>query len=147
MSLKEQLQEDLKTALKNKATLKLSVIRLAKAAVTNLEIARGHELSDAEVIEVLAKEAKQRQDSIPEYEKAGRPDLVESLKEELKIIRSYLPDQLTEDELRKIIQATITAVGATGKKDLGKVMSALMSQVKGRADGKTVNRITGALLE
>lgn len=146
MTLKERLQDDLKTAMKSKDTLRLSVIRLAKAAMMNLEIARGHELSDQEVIEVLAKEAKQRVDSIPEYEKAGRNDIVENLRHEIQIVQEYLPAQLSEAELRMIIQETITAVGATSKKELNKVMPALMPKVKGRADGKLVNQIVNSIL-
>ncbi len=146
MTLKERLQEDLKTAMKNKESLKLSVIRLAKAAIMNQEIARGHELSDQEVIEVLSKELKQRNDSIPEYEKAGRGDIVNKLKEESLIIQTYLPEQLTETELKNIIEATIADVGATTKKEIGKVMAALMPKIKGRADGKIVNQIVNAAL-
>lgn len=146
MTLKETLQEDLKTALKNKSALKLSVIRLVKAAITNLEIDRGHALTDDEVIEVLAKEAKQRNDSIPEYEKAGRSDIVENLKMELKILQQYLPAPLSEEELKKIIGETIETVGASGKKDMGKVMSALMPKVRGRADGKLVNLLVNTML-
>lgn len=146
MTLKERLQEDLKTAMKNKDSLRLSVIRLAKAAVMNLEIARGHQLDDTEVIEVLAKEAKQRNDAIAEYEKANRADIVDTLKKEITILREYLPAQLSESELRSIIQETITEIGATGKKEIGKVMSALMPKVKGRADGKLVNQIVNSLL-
>ncbi len=147
MTLKEQLQEDLKTAMKNKDTLRLSVIRLVKAAVMNLEIARGHQLSDEEVIEVLAKEAKQRNDSIVEFEKAGRKDLVETLQKEIQIVQEYLPAQLSEAELRKIIEEVITGVGASSKKDMNKVMPVLMPKVKGRADGKLVNQIVNSLLQ
>ena len=147
MTLKEQLQEDLKTAMKNKDALRLSVIRLAKAAVMNLEIARGHQLSDQEVIEVLAKEAKQRTDSIVEFEKAGRKDLVENLQKEIQIVQSYLPAQLSETELQNIIREIIAQVGATSKKDINKVMPALMPKVKGRADGKLVNQIVNSILE
>lgn len=146
MTLKERLQEDLKTAMKSKDALKLSVIRLAKAAIMNLEIARGHELSDSEVIEVLAKEAKQRVDSIPEYEKAGRNDIIESLRNEIRIVQEYLPAQLSEAELRKLIQEVINGVGATSKKEINKVMPVLMPQVKGRADGKLVNQIVNSFL-
>jgi uncharacterized protein YqeY len=147
MTLKERLQEDLKTAMKSKDSLRLSVIRLAKAAMMNLEIARGHELNDQEVIEVLAKEAKQRNDSIPEYEKAGRTDIIETLHHEIKILQEYLPAQLSENELRELVKATISEVGASGKKDMGKVMAALMPKTKGRADGKLVNQIVNSLLE
>lgn len=147
MTLKERLQEDLKSAMKNKDTKRLSVIRLAKAAIMNLEIARGHELNDQEVIEVLAKEAKQRTDSIPEFEKAGRNDLVETLYREIKIIQEYLPAQLSEAELHRLIQEVIAEVGATSKKELNKVMPVLMPKVKGRADGKLVNQIVNSILE
>lgn len=147
MTLKERLQEDLKAAMKNKDSLRLSVIRLAKSAITNLEINRGHELIDSEVIEVLSKEAKQRQDSMHEFEKAGRNDIVETLKMELKIIQEYLPAQLTEDELKAIIGETIRETGAVSKKEMGKVMAALMPKVKGKADGKLVNQIVNSLLE
>lgn len=146
MTLKERLQEDLKAAMKSKDQLRLSVIRLAKAAVMNLEIARGHELSDQEVIEVLAKEAKQRQDSIPEYEKAGRADITENLRNEIKIVQEYLPAQLSENEIRELVKAAIAEAGASGKKDMGKVMAVLMPKTKGRADGKLVNQIVGSLL-
>lgn len=146
MTLKERLQEDMKTAMKSKDQLRLSVIRLTKAAIMNLEIARGHELSDQEVIEVLAKEAKQRQDSIPEYEKAGRADIIETLRNEIKIIQEYLPAQLSEEEIRKIVKEAIAETGATGRKDMGNVMKALMPKTKGRADGKLVNQIVNSLL-
>ncbi len=146
MTLKERLQEDLKTAMKSKDQMKLSVIRLAKAAITNLEIAKGHDLNDGEVIEVLARETKQRNDAIPEYEKAGRTDIIENLRKEIKILQEYLPTQLTEDEVREIVRAAIAESGASTKKDLGKVMPVLMPKVKGRADGKLVNRIVNSLL-
>lgn len=147
MTLKEQLQEDLKTAMKAKDQLKLSVIRLAKAAIMNQEIARGHELQDQEVIEVLAKEMKQRNDSIPEYEKANRNDIVETLKQEMKILEGYLPAQMSEAEVRQIVQETIAEIGATSKKEMGKVMAALMPKTKGRADGKLVNQIVNSILQ
>ncbi|HBE77875.1 MAG TPA: aspartyl-tRNA amidotransferase [Firmicutes bacterium] len=146
MTLKERLQEDLKAAMKSKDALRLSVIRLAKAAIMNLEIARGHELNDQEIIEVLVKEAKQRNDSLPEYERAGRNDIVEALHQEIKIIHEYLPAQLSEAELHQIIQEVIKQVGASGKQDLKKVMPALMPKIKGRADGKLVNQIVNTLL-
>ncbi len=147
MTLKEKLQEDLKTAMKNKDTVRLSVIRLAKAAVMNLEIARGHQLSDEEVIEVLAKELKQRNDSLVEFEKAGRKDLVENLQKEILIVQEYLPAPLSETEVRKLIEEVIAEVGASSKKDLNKVMPVLMPKVKGRTDGKLVNQIVNSLLQ
>lgn len=147
MSLREKLPEDLKQAMKSKDTVRLSVIRMVKAAVMNQEIAKGHELSDPEVFEVLTREVKQRQDVIPEYEKAGRGETIANLKKEIAILQEYLPAQLSESELTKIIQETIAEVGATGKKEMGKVMAALMPKVKGRAEGKEINRIVNAVLE
>ncbi|HYH03997.1 MAG TPA: GatB/YqeY domain-containing protein [Bacillota bacterium] len=147
MTLKDKLQEDLKSALKNKEALRLSVIRLAKAAITNLEINRGHQLEDAEVIEVLNKEAKQRKDAIPEYEKAARTDIVDKLKQELQILEEYLPAQLSEAEIRQLVEETVQQTGATGRKDMGKLMAALMPKVKGKADGKLVNQIVTSILE
>ncbi len=147
MTLKEKLQEDLKTAMKNKDTVRLSVIRLAKAAVMNLEIARGHQLNDEEVIEVLAKEVKQRNDSLVEFEKAGRKDLVENLQKEIQIVQEYLPAQLSEAEVRKLIEEVIAEVSAYSKKDMSKVMPVLMPKIKGRADGKLVNQIVNSLLQ
>lgn len=146
MTLKERLQEDLKAAMKSKEQLRLSVIRLAKAAMMNLEIARGHEITDQEFIEVMAKEFKQRNDAIPEYEKASRMDIVEGLRQEMKILQEYLPEQLSENELREIIKTTIQEVGVTSKKEMGKIMAALMPKVKGKADGKLVNQIVNSLL-
>jgi uncharacterized protein YqeY len=146
VTLKEKLQEDLKTAMKSKDTIRLSVIRLAKAAVMNLEIARGHQLSDEEVIDVLAKEVKQRNDSLVEFEKAGRKDLVENLQKEIRIAQEYLPAPLSEADVRKLIEEVIAEVGASSKKDLNKVMPVLMPKVKGRADGKLVNQMVNSLL-
>lgn len=147
MPLKDFLQEELKTAMKNKAALKLSVIRLVKAAITNLEIARGHALNDEEVIEVLAKEAKQRTESIEEYQKAGREDIVQTLRAELAILQQYLPSPLSEAEINQLVREAILATNASGRKDMGKVMAALMPKIKGRADGKLVNQIVTAALE
>lgn len=146
MSLREKLPEDLKQAMKSKDTVRLSVIRMVKAAVMNQEIAKGRELSDPEVFDVLAREVKQRQDVIPEYEKVGRNETIANLNKEIEILQEYLPTQLTETELTKIIQETVAEVGAVGKKEMGKVMAALMPKVKGRADGKEVNRIVNAAL-
>ncbi len=146
MTLKERIQEDLKTAMKSKDQLRLSVIRLAKAAITNLEIARGHELNDSETLEVLAKESKQRNDAINEYEKAGRNDIVNTLKEEVKILQAYLPAQLSEAEISQLVKETVAELGVTSKKEMGKVMAALMPKTKGRADGRIVNQIVSSIL-
>lgn len=143
MSLKDRLWEDMKQAMKEKSAgkLRVSVIRLARAAIKNTEIAKGHELSDEETVEVLAREVKQRRDAIAEYQKVNREDVVKDLEAEIAILMEYLPQQLTADEIRALVQETVSAVGAKGPKDIGKVMAALMPKVKGRADGKQINQI------
>ncbi len=148
MSLKDKLTEDMKTAMKAKdeGKLRLSVIRMVKAAIKNAEIDKKKEFSDAEVVEVLAREVKMRRDAIPEFEKANRPDSVEQLNQEIAILLEYLPQQLSADEIRKLAQEVMDQVRAQGPKDLGKVMGALTPKTKGRADGKIVNQIVRELL-
>lgn len=149
MTLKDRLVEDMKGAMKARegGKLRLSVIRMARAAIKNAEIDKRHELSDPEVIEVLAKEVKQRRDSIPEFEKAGRPDFVQNLNEEIAILMDYLPTQMSEAEVREVASRVIQEVGATDAKDLGKVMGKVMPLTKGKADGKLVNQIVRELLQ
>ncbi|MFC7440627.1 GatB/YqeY domain-containing protein [Laceyella putida] len=146
MSLLAQLDQDMKLALKDKNKSKLSTIRMLKAAVKKVEIDKRRPLTDDEVLEVITKEVKQRRDSIAEYEKAGRDDLVEKEKEELVILQSYLPEQLTEEEVRAIVAEVVQEVGASSKAEMGKVMSAIMPKVKGRADGRLVNRLVSEAL-
>lgn len=149
MSLKDKLVDDMKAAMKAREAgkLKLSVIRMARAAIKNLEIDRKHDLNEEEVIEVISREVKQRRDAIEEYAKAGREDIVEKQKAEIDILMEYLPKQLTADEIRVIVQDTVATVGASGPKEMGKVMGALMPKVKGKADGKLVNQIVKEVLE
>ncbi|MGE5578117.1 MAG: GatB/YqeY domain-containing protein [Syntrophothermus sp.] len=147
MSLQEKLQEDLKAAMKSKDSRRLSVIRLAKAAVKNAEIAKKRELNDDEVLEVLSREVKQRRDAIPEFQKGNRPDLVESLEAEIAILMEYLPQQMSEEEIRQVAREVVAAVGAKDAKDMGKVMGALMPKVKGKADGRLVNQVVKELLQ
>jgi uncharacterized protein YqeY len=146
MSLNERLNEDMKLAMKSQAKFKLSVIRMVRAAIKNLEIEQRRPLDDQEVLDVLSREIKQRRDSLQEFEKAGRDDLAEAVKAEIAILIEYLPQQLTEEEVKSIVQQTIQEVGASSKADMGKVMSALMPKVKGRADGKVVNQAVQQLL-
>jgi len=148
LSLKDRLVEDMKVAMKAKeeGKVRLSVIRMARAAIKNAEIEKHQEFSDEQVIEVLARELKMRRDALVEFHKADRPEMVQSLEEEIAILMEYLPQQLSEGEIRQLAQETITAVGAQGPKDLGKVMSALTPKTKGRADGKIVNLIVRELL-
>jgi len=140
LSLLERLNNDMKQAMKNKEKDKLSVIRMIKASLQNEAIKQGRELSEDDELTVLSREAKQRKDSLHEFEKAGREDLVEKLRAELAIVDLYLPKQLSEAELEEIVTETISAVGATSKADLGKVMAAIMPKVKGKIDGSLVNK-------
>jgi uncharacterized protein len=146
--LKDRLVEDMKVAMKAKeeGKLRLSVIRLARAAIKNAEIDKKTEFTDAEVIEILAREVKMRRDAIIEFEKANQPDTVDTLNQEISILMDYLPQQLSEEEIRQMAQEIITQAGAQGLKDLGKVMGAITPKTKGRADGKLVNQIVRELL-
>ena len=148
MTLKDRLVEDMKVAMKAKeeGKVRLSVIRMARAAIKNAEIDKRIDFNDAQVIEVLAHQVKQRRDSLEVYENAGRPETVKALEEELVILMAYLPQQLSEGEIRQLVQETIASLGAQGPKDLGKVMGALSPKTKGRADGKLVNLIVREIL-
>ncbi len=148
MSLKDRLTEDMKAAMKEKASgkLKLSVIRMARAAIKNIEIDKKKELSDEEVVEIIAREVKQRRDATEEYRKAGRQDIVDTLQEEINVLMTYLPEQLSEDKIRTLVKEVIAEVQPQSPKDMGKVMGKLMPQVKGKADGKLVNEIVKELL-
>jgi len=137
----EQLNHDMKQAMKDKSALKLSVIRMVKATIKNEEIKLGRDLSDDEVLTILTRELKQRRDSLHEFEKAGREDLATKTRDEMDIILAYMPAQLSEEEIRQIIREAVVAVGATSKKEMGKVMGAIMPKVKGKADGNLVQRI------
>ncbi len=147
MSLTERLSNDMKQAMKDKDKVRLSVIRMVRTAVKNAEIDKKESLSDAEVMAVLNRELKQRRDSLQAFESAGRQDLIEGVTQEIDVLKDYLPQQLSEEEIRSIVQETIAEVGATGKSDMGKVMSALMPKVTGRADGKLVNQIVQSALQ
>ncbi|WP_440602566.1 GatB/YqeY domain-containing protein [Bacillus sp. GB_SG_008] len=146
MSLLGRLNDDMKQAMKNKEKEKLTVIRMVKAALQNEEIKLQHSLLEDEELTVLTREVKQYKDSLLEFEKAGREDLVDKLKSEIQILETYLPEQLTEEELAAVIQQVISEVGAASKADMGKVMSAVMPKVKGKADGSQVNRLVSQLL-
>lgn len=147
MSLLQRLDADLKSALKASEKLRLSVIRLLKAAVKNQQIDKGHELSDEEVLSVISSLAKQRRESIEQFSKGGRIDLAEQERSELAILQSYLPAQLSPEELDKIILEAIKESGAKGEKEIGKVMRLLMPKIKGVADGKAVNDRVRELLQ
>lgn len=146
MSLSEILSDDLKNALKTGQKDTLSVIRMIKAAVKNKEIEKGAALSDEEIHGVLMTLARQRKDSIEQFSKGNRQDLVEKEAGELSIVQSYLPEQLTEEEVEEIIKNAVTESNANGAKDMGKVMKAVMVKVKGRADGRLVSALVKEML-
>ncbi|OSX55072.1 GatB/YqeY domain-containing protein [Anoxybacillus ayderensis] len=141
MSLLERLNNDMKQAMKNKEKDKLSVIRMVKSALQNEAIKLGKTLTEDEELTVLSRELKQRKDSLQEFEKAGRTDLVNKVKEEITVLELYMPKQLSEEELVQIVKETIAEVGASSKADMGKVMGAIMPKVKGKADGSLVNKL------
>mgnify|MGYP006290793719 CR=1 FL=1 len=147
MSLQERLLEDMKAAMKKKEKKKLSIIRMARAAIKDKEINERKDLSDDEVIEVLSKLVKQTKESLVEYEKVDQTERVEEAKAEIKILQEYLPEQLSEDELAEIVDDTIANVGAEDMSDMGQVMGAIMPKVKGRADGNLVNQLVRKQLQ
>lgn len=146
--LKGKIQSDLNTALKSKDEIRTSTLRMLKAAIMKFEVAGAQkkEAPDEEILQIIGKEAKQRKESIEAFRKGGREDLATKEEAELKILQSYLPEQMSEEELKMIIQEVIGQVGAQGKGDFGKVMGALMPRVKGKAEGATVSQLLKALL-
>ncbi|MBO6204983.1 MAG: GatB/YqeY domain-containing protein [Selenomonas sp.] len=147
MSLKEQLTADMKEAMKNKEKERLAVIRMVRGAIRQQEIDGQKELGEEDVIAVISKEVKMRRDSIEEFQKGGREDLVEKTQAEIDVLMPYLPAQLSEDEVRELVKAAVEQTGAATPKDMGKVMGVLMPKVKGRADGKMVNTIVKSFLQ
>ena len=146
MSLKEQLLEDMKEAMKQKDTVRKNAIQMARAAILQTEKDNRITLDDDGVTDVIAKEVKKRRDVLPEYERSGREDLVRDLKTEIETLMKYLPQQLTEEELEAIVRQTVEETGASSPRDMGRVMQAVMPKVKGRADGKMVNAIVKKIL-
>lgn len=142
MSLEEQLNQDLKQAMRNKEKLRLSVIRMVKASLQNEAIHLGvNSLSEAEELTILSRELKQRNESLQEVTDLGRTDLIENLEKEIDILHDYMPQQLSEEELETLIKNTINELGVTSKKDFGKVMGVLMPKVKGKTDGSKVQQL------
>jgi hypothetical protein len=141
MSLKERLQEDWKNALKSGDKFKANTISMAKAAVLLVEKTDGKKLDDEKIIDIIAKEVKERRESILEFEKGKRQDLVEKAKSEIDILLEYLPQQLSKEEISEIIRNAVNEVGAKSIKDMKKVMAIVMPKTRGRADGKLVSQI------
>ena len=145
MSL-EKIDSDLKTAMKEKNEIKLSTLRMLKAAIKNKEIDKKQALSEPEILEIIQKQVKQRRESIAEFQKANRQDLLSKETAEIAVLEQYLPKQLTEAELTVMVQKAIQTTGAKAKSDIGKIMKEVMPQIAGRADGKQVNQIISTLL-
>ncbi len=141
MGVKEKIMADMKEAMKAKDMIKVSTLRLLLSEIKNKEIDKKGELTDEEIYALIQKAVKQRKESIEQYRFGGRNDLVQKEETELKILESYLPEQLSEEELERIIEEAIKETGATTMKDMGKVMKIVMPKVKGRADGKIVNEM------
>lgn len=146
MSLKEQVDQDLKDAMRSHDKFRTQTLRSLKSAIKYAEIETGAELNDPDTMAVIAKQAKQRRDSIAEFEKGGRTDLVEKETAELNILESYLPAQLSEDTIKEKAQAVIDELGVADMKGMGQVMNRLMAELKGQADGKVVNQVVRQLL-
>ncbi|MFO7799582.1 MAG: GatB/YqeY domain-containing protein [Rhodohalobacter sp.] len=145
MSIKESILDDLKTAMKQKKADRLRVLRSLKAKILEKEISERKggegEISDEQVVEVLMKAAKQRKESIDQFEEGGREDLADKEKAELAIIEEFLPEMMDEDEVRNVVKKQIEAMGASDMSDMGKVMGPLMGKLKGKAEGSMVSRI------
>lgn len=147
MSLKEQLTSDMKEAMKAHDKDRLAVIRMVRGAIRQQEIDGKKELNDDDVIAVISKEVKMRKDSIDEFSKGGRDDLVAKTQAEIEVLMPYLPQQLSEAEVKALVEEAVAATKAATPKDMGKVMGVLMPKVKGRADGKMVNTIVRTMLQ
>lgn len=145
--MRNQILEDLKTAMKNQDKERLAVIRMVKGSIQMSELNKKHELSDEEVIEVISKEIKSRKDSINEFKKGGREDLIQKTQNEINILSEYLPKQLTEEEITEIIDAVFNKVKPESSKDMGKVMKELKPQVSGKTDMGLVSKIVKNKIE
>lgn len=141
MSLKEQLAEDLKTAMRNKDKIRKDVVTMIRSSIKQIEVDERKECGDGDVQTIIMKQVKQRKDALEAFEQGHRQDLVEQTKAEIRILESYLPAPLSQEELSAIVKDALVATGAQTVKDMGKVMSLVMEKTKGRTDGKTVNQL------
>lgn len=146
MSLKERLQKDLKEAMKAKDSFKRDTIRFLMSAIKQVEVDTRKVLSDEDIIKIIQKSIKQREDAAQQYKEGGREDLYEKEIKEAEILRSYLPKQLSDEELTKEVKTIIQEIGATSMKDMGKVMQAATKKLAGQADGKRISEAVKKLL-
>lgn len=144
--LKEKLMKDLKNSMKEKNIVRKNVIQMVRAAILQIEKDKGIEVDDNKILEIIAKEVKTRKDSLEDFQKGGREDLVEQAKQEIAILSEYLPKQLTKEELKEKIMNIINEIGATSIKDMGAVMKEAKDQIGTAADGKSINEVVRELL-
>jgi len=146
MALYDTLMNDMKTAMKAHDMGAVNALRGVMAKAKDLTVNAGKEMTDEAVLQVIAKGVKQREESIAQFESAGRAELAAGEKAEMELLKKYLPEQLSEEAVAVIVKETITATGATSKKDMGRVMKEVMARTKGQADGKLVSKLVGAAL-
>ena len=145
--LKGKLLEDLKVAMREKNVNKKNAVQMVRTAILQIEKDKAIEVSDEQIIEIIAKEVKKRKDSLPDYEKAQRQDLIGQINEEIKVLEAYLPEQLTDEELEDQLKQIISKIGATTIKDMGKVMKEAKAQIGAKADGKRINEKVKEMLQ
>lgn len=144
--LKEKLLEDLKTAMKEKDEIKKNTVQMVRAGILQVEKDKGITLTDDQVLEIIAKESKKRKDSLTDYEKSGREDLIHQVKQEIEILATYLPKPLSKEEITQIVKQIIEQTGATSMKDMGRIMKEAKAKMGASADGKTINEVVKELL-
>ncbi|HHV45677.1 MAG TPA: GatB/YqeY domain-containing protein [Tissierellia bacterium] len=147
MALKEKLIEDLKSSMKNKDTIRKNTITMIRAAIKQREVDERIQLDDDGIIEIISKQLKEKKNVIEDFKRGQRQDLVEQTEKEMEILLEYLPKQLSEEDIRKIVMETVKEVNASSMKDIGLVMKSVMPKLKGKADGSTVNKIVKEILE
>lgn len=146
MTMKDKLMQDLKQAMKEKDIIRKNVVQMIRAAILQVEKDKQVELGDEEIIQIISKEGKKRKDSLEDYKKSGREELVVQIQKEISIINEYLPEQLTEEELKKEVEKVVEELQATSIKDMGKVMKLAKERIGARADGKAINEVVKTFL-
>ncbi len=144
--LKEKLMEDLKTAMKDKNEIRKNTVQMVRAAILQIEKDKGIKVEDEKIIEIIAKEVKGKKDALIEFEKANREDLIKQTKEEISILETYLPKQLTKEEIKNEVEKVIKDIGATTMKDMGAVMKEAKARIGAAADGRTINEVVKEML-
>ena len=146
MALKDKLDEDFKEAMRGREERRLSTLRMLRAGIKNAEVARGRPLDEGEIVEVIAKQIKEREESIDIFQKAKRSDLVDKEQQEMNTLKVYMPEQVSREEISAVAQKVISETGARGPQDKGKVMPMIIGQLRGRAAGKEINEVVTELL-